>query len=90
MTEKSPFAWEVMPQERWKALLKRAYSEEGQYYHKNNNLVHQLLSIVLFLEYNGIPERYHMPAIALIIIVLQGGICKVFVKEISGVVTAHL
>ena len=90
MTEKSPFAWEVMPQERWKALLKRAYSEEGQYYNKNNDLVDQLLLLVVFFECDSIPERYHMPAIALIIIVLQGGICKVFVKGISGVVTAHL
>ena len=84
MTEKSPFAWEVMPQERWKALLKRAYSEEGQYYNKNNNVVHQLLSLVLFFEYNGIPERYHMPAIALIIIVYREAYARFLLRGFQG------
>ena len=39
-----------------------------QYYNKNNNPVDQLLLPVAFFEYDSIPERYHMPAIAVIII----------------------
>ena len=41
-------------------IIKRAYSQEGQYYNKNNNLVDQSLILVVFCVYDGIPERYHM------------------------------
>ena len=55
-------------------LITRGYSQEGQCHNQNNNLADQLLLLVVFFEYDSIPERYHMPAIAvIIIIVLQGG-----------------
>ena len=53
-------------------IIKRAYSQKGQYYNKNNNLVDRLSLLVVFSEYDGILERYHMPAIALIIIYCFG------------------
>ena len=67
MTENRPFALGGgAPREV--EIIKRAYSQEGQYYNKNNNLVDQLLLLVAFFDYDSISERYHMPAIAVIII----------------------
>ena len=48
--------------------IKRAYTKKNNIITKNNNLVDQLLLLVAFFEYDSIPERYHMPAIAVIII----------------------
>ena len=67
MTENRPFALGGGAS-REVEILKGAYSQEGQYYNKNNNLVDQLLLLVVFFEYDSIPERYHIAAIAVIII----------------------
>ena len=69
MTENRPFALGGGASREVEIFYKRGYSqEEGQYHNQNNNLVDQLLLLVVFFECDIIPERYHMPAIAVIII----------------------
>ena len=70
MTENRPFALGGGAPREVEILR----GEEGQYHNQNNNLANQLLLLVVFFEYDSIPERYHMPAIAVIIIYcLEGG-----------------
>ena len=59
MTENRPFALGGGAL-REVEIIKRAYSQEGQYYNKNNNLVDQSLLLAVFFEYDGIQEGYHM------------------------------
>ena len=54
-------------------IIKGPKAKKDNIITKNNDLVDQLLLLVVFFESDGIPERYHMPGIALIIIVLEGG-----------------
>ena len=69
MTENRPFALGAgWCPKRGGDIIKRGYSQEGQYHNQNNNLAYQLLLLVVSFEYDSIPERYHMPAIAVIII----------------------
>ena len=86
MTENRPFCFG-----RWWAKrggdIKRAYSQEGQYYNQNNNLVDQLLLLVVFFEYDSIPERYHMPAIFIAVIIIycfRGRHARFLLREYQG------
>ena len=85
MTENRPFALGGGGPREVEILIKRGYSQEGQYHNQNNNLADQLLLLVVFFEYDSIPERYHMPAIAVIIIYcFRGRHARFFLRGFQG------
>ena len=67
MTENRPFALGGGPP-REVEILRGPTAKKDNIITKKKNVVDQLLLLVVFFEYDSIPEKYHMPAIAVIII----------------------